>query len=72
MLANLQHNVSLWLKEKTGLTAAVVIFGCITAVAALMGIIFSMCQRLCLGSGRAWPCFRRACVSRCVSGDCGV
>lgn len=48
MLANLQHNVSLWLKEKIGLTAAVVIFGCITAVAALMGIIF-----LCV-SGYAW------------------
>ena len=40
MLANLQHNVSLWLKEKTGLTAAVLIFGCMTAIAASWVLFF--------------------------------
>jgi hypothetical protein len=48
MLANLQRNVRLWLTEKTGLTAAVLIFGCMAAVAAFLGFIF-----LCV-SGYAW------------------
>jgi hypothetical protein len=48
MLANLQHNFRLWLKVKTGLTAAVVIFGCMAAVSALLAAVF-----LCI-SGYAW------------------
>jgi hypothetical protein len=48
MLANLQRTLGLWFRAQTGLTAAVFIFGCIAAVAALMGFIF-----LCV-SGYAW------------------
>lgn len=48
MLANLRHNAGLWLKEKTGLTAAFFIFGGIATVAALIGFIF-----LCV-SGYDW------------------
>jgi hypothetical protein len=48
MLANLKHNVSLWLTEKTGFTTAFFAFGGAALGAALMGFIF-----LCV-SGYAW------------------
>jgi hypothetical protein len=48
MLANLQRSVTLWLKEKTGLTAAVVAFSALSLLGMSMGFIF-----LCV-SGPAW------------------
>jgi hypothetical protein len=48
MLANFQHNASVWLKEKTGFTAAFFTFGGIALVATLISLIF-----LCV-SGYAW------------------
>jgi hypothetical protein len=48
MFANLQQALSLWLREKTGLTANFLILLCIALVAALVTFIF-----LCV-SGYAW------------------
>ena len=48
MFANLQQTVSLWFREKTGLTANFVILSCIAVLAALVTFIF-----LCV-SGYAW------------------
>jgi hypothetical protein len=48
MFANLQRTLSLYLREKTGLTASFLILVCIAVVAALAAFIF-----LCV-SGYAW------------------
>jgi hypothetical protein len=48
MLVALQRNATLWLKEKTGFTAAFFIFAGLATVAAPVGFIF-----LCV-SGYAW------------------
>ena len=48
MFANLQQTLSLWVKEKTGLTTNFLTLVCIAAVAALLSFIF-----LCV-SGYAW------------------
>jgi hypothetical protein len=39
-LANLQRTIGLWMKEKTGLTATVLILFAIAVLAALLGVIF--------------------------------
>jgi hypothetical protein len=48
MLANLQQTVSLWLTEKTGITAGFLAFGATAVIATLICFIF-----LCV-SGYAW------------------
>jgi hypothetical protein len=57
MLANLKHNVSLWLTEKTGLTAAFLIFGGIAVVAALMGFIFLFVSAYAWAAAELGPVF---------------
>ena len=48
MLAKLQRTIGLWMKEKTGLTATVLILFAIAGLAALLAVIF-----LCV-SGFEW------------------
>jgi hypothetical protein len=48
MLANLQHSISLWLTEKTGITGGVFLFGVIAIIATLICLSF-----LCV-SGYEW------------------
>jgi hypothetical protein len=69
MLANLQRTLGLWFKEKTGLTAAVLIY---SGGRHTDGFYISTRYRVCLGSGGAWSRFRRSCHSRRISGDRGV
>ena len=72
MLAKLQRIISLWVEEKTGLTATVIVLSVIALLAALMGVVFFVCYRVRLGDPRAWSSLRRAGLSGRVFGDCGL